>query len=655
MKILIIISLFIYSLIANDFKYTLNINTNMSKDTIIQKINNINDGTVVLFDNGEYDFSKNTIELKNRKYIEFRGINKSKTILKKFYLIANSSESINIQSLILKDISVFKCIDSNNSYINNVDLDKSQIWAINSSLKINSIKAIDTWEYSFISVDKNSKTIIQNSIFKNTINHSIESHNSFIKIENNKFLKDKYKLHALLIYNSNAMIINNTFNSDNSIITKNSIANISNNIFQHTNREGSVHITKKSKIIFKENKILKPFDEYMLYIDEDCEANIIDNFTDKEEYRYFGYADEDSKIWFNEYHQENHFKTPSIGDDQVVKNKLNITVDLDIFNSIEIEPTLKYTIKGYLKTNWNIETKTKNIYLSKGKYIEYDKHKRLVKPEKYKGQIFLDKPNLEITPKQRDLKLKVIKDNNKLKFEIETLSTIKNIKFNGVDIPFYKTNDILSSIETRKLNNMSFKIKHKKDGYVSRWIEPDNVDKYKLTINGDDFGTKFTKIYINGKEYKKKLKITPIKGYLNDDIAISFDEYDDVISKGTYVVIKNNIIIEPKEYKGGTCQSIPKLGFDKKYRDIKVTPAFDNQRNLLQFKISSKVPLGDILFDNLPLKYNETNHITRARKIRDFKKTYILKIDGKEDKFKEVYKCQFGNNKTVVCSKKEKL
>jgi len=165
-----------------------------------------------------------------------------------------------------------------------------------------------------------------------------------------------------------------------------------------------------------------------------------------------------------------------------------------------------------------------------------------------------------------------------------------------------------------------------------------------------NFSYKYLKIIQNDKELSNKFK-----GYLMEDIAISFDDYDDVITKGTYVVIENNTIIEPKEYKGGKCQNIPKLGFDKVHRNIKIIPIFDNQKNLLKFKITSKVPLRKISFDNIPLKYYKTKNLTRARKIRDFEKTYILKIEGKNDKFEEIYSCRFDKTKKVTCRKKEKL
>lgn len=180
---------------------------------------------------------------------------------------------------------------------------------------------------------------------------------------------------------------------------------------------------------------------------------------------------------------------------------------------------------------------------------------------------------------------------------------------------------------------------------------------FKFISDFNNFELKIPKINTSEINYNElALFGNTINGYLQNNILVFFDGYDEVIKKGTYIKISGNIIIEPKKYKGGICEVSPKLGFfNKEQRSIKVIPLFDNQRSLLKFNITSQVPLGKISLDNIALKYYETKNLTRARKIRDFNKTYILKIDGKTDKFEEVYSCKFDENKDVACRKKEKL
>ena len=289
-------------------------------------------------------------------------------------------------------------------------------------------------------------------------------------------------------------------------------------------------------------------------------------------------------------------------------------------------------VKGYLKNDLTFDVATVVDIIDKDTFLQINLYtNKIEEPKEYENVVLKNIPKLYVPDDKR--KIDIINNKTFISFTLNTNVKIKTIKYDNKQIQIVNNQDYL--YKTKPIRQ--------KNKYDLEVILQDGKNII-YSCNADEC--------IQKRIIKKKIKVNLIKGYLDDAIAISFDDYDDVISKGTYVVVKNNIIVEPKKYSGGKCQYIPKLGFNKNQRDIKVIPIFDNKRNLLKFKITSKVSLGDILFDNILLKYFVTNNTTRSRKIRDFEKIYSLILKG--DNFQEVYECQYYENNQFSCNKKQK-
>ncbi len=186
-----------------------------------------------------------------------------------------------------------------------------------------------------------------------------------------------------------------------------------------------------------------------------------------------------------------------------------------------------------------------------------------------------------------------------------------------------------------------------------------------IQVTDNDGGTTLSKEIIEVKQL--------IKGYLQEDLDVNIidgeDSYEDTISKDTFMVInrKDFQIIEPKEFDLLKLTKIPSLGYHPQQREINLTPIFQRNKNLLSFKLNSKVILKELVFDKRrveiltkEVRISETNiskkHLnyyqSGKKKIRNFSKIYPLILKGKN--FQISYECKFDKDKNVSCKQKMK-
>ena len=192
---------------VNDgFKYKIIVDTTMSIDKIVDTINNVQDGTVIYFNKGTYNFKDKKFLLKNKKNIELTGYaNQAKdTVFNNFNFGSIDSTNINLGLLTISEASYITFGNSKNIRLNAINLKSTQI-AITKKSKaiISNITSHDSYKYSpiyisnsivkadkldisndkanCIGVFKNSEVFIYNSKFSNRKYASIYSTNSKIK------------------------------------------------------------------------------------------------------------------------------------------------------------------------------------------------------------------------------------------------------------------------------------------------------------------------------------------------------------------------------------------------------------------------------------------------------------------------------------------
>jgi len=203
--------------------------------------------------------------------------------------------------------------------------------------------------------------------------------------------------------------------------------------------------------------------------------------------------------------------------------------------------------------------------------------------------------------------------------------------------------------------------------FIVRGCEVSGNDKnslYTRCVRDNNEGVTSSNVII------KIIAINTKRGYLQNNLEIEINDngdiYDDTILKNSFMVIntENYQIIEPEEFNSVTLQKMPYLGYNPQQREIKLTPDFQRDKNLLSFELSAKVVLTDfklgnyksevLKVDNSKSSKNYLNYYqSRKKKIKDFSKIYALILKGKD--FQISYECQFDKDKNVSCKQKMKM
>ena len=550
-------------------------------------------------------------------------------------MFITNSTNIELKSLNTKN----QQIDINNSSVNiqnlnsQTNLKYSNLYIVNNSKVIINKSNIDiSYNISSIYIDK-SKLLLRNSnISKNSFtNHfSLSANNhSILEILNSTF----YNKYCIYLNNSQATMYKNLFYKiKNYAITLDaySKANIEQNSFSSIKNAHNYFILLDyhSEANIEHNSFYLPFYEYSIYLKDTAKANIIDNKTNKK-YSYFGYATDDSKVWFSK-GQEYWFKTPSIGDDQVVKSKLDINVSSVDFQINTIKQNFNRHIKkGWLKDDYKLD----EMILTKDSYIEYDvdtsilityKNKKLIKKLNNIPPLYIDKDKQQVS-------LDIAKNNSKFRFIIDTkrVNNINKISLNNIDLVFYK------------LNNQ----------YQTESIILTEEKEYKIKIYYDDSIKEYQYDYKNNSLSSKKVKkekVNAVSGKLANDILVINDkEMEEAnIIKNTFFKydLNKKIVLEPKEYYGYKLAEDEQIEF---IPYIKITPIFENSK--LSFDINSNKKITSVNLNDKALKYK--NNKTWKRKISNINRTYILKVEA--ENITKVYECNFDN--TMICKERHKV
>jgi len=158
---------------------------------------------------------------------------------------------------------------------------------------------------------------------------------------------------------------------------------------------------------------------------------------------------------------------------------------------------------------------------------------------------------------------------------------------------------------------------------------------------------------INGKARSSIIPHKILKGYLIEDLTISFEEYDDILYKDSFIQINlsNNTIEIPKGYKYKVLKNIPKLyvPVDKREIDINSSIKKIHNKEFISFTIKTNVKIKEINYDNKKLTIlNHEDYLYKTKLIRK-KHQAALKImldDGSEI----IYNCI-----DKICKEKVKL
>jgi len=214
LKYFVTILLLSLSLFAGEFTKLTIIKPNMPISLIRTMIESAEDGTVIEFQGGKYNFSTSLV-IQSKNDIALRGEKNSEVILNGLIITFNNINTLNISHLILQNNSVFVLKNIQKFDLGLLNLNNSQIGIYKKSLGIvhDSTMSLDKNAISAsFYMDNTNSTVIENVTFDNhSLTHSsIYSKNSSFIVKNSKLVSEFYI--SILSVNSKVFLYNNIFN-----------------------------------------------------------------------------------------------------------------------------------------------------------------------------------------------------------------------------------------------------------------------------------------------------------------------------------------------------------------------------------------------------------------------------------------------------------
>jgi len=489
MKVIFVICFIVVSMFASGFKYYIKIDSNMSVDSIINKIENVEDGTVIKFEKGTYNFSNKYIYLDHKSHISMGSSLDNKVDIRGLNIVCKNSNNVHLKNIDYIASSI-KFENSKNSFFSSVKLYNTKIYFKNSTASITNGRFSNS-EKDAIYL-KESNIFITKSIFTNQkiqYHSFLKSENSNIRVINNDF--DNISQAIILSNKSIGEIKNNRFKNttetitiknnsigyieDNSLkdflgnysygilVKDNSSANIKQNTF--SNLHNGIILKDDSKANIIENSIGNFQESYFILkmnnserkegrgisISSNSQANIKNNTAFNSGLSAFDKADKTSKVYV-----ENHqrvFLYPGLLDPQVSEHELPLRIPvltkfIEDFGSFEItsdkevilihhtpnKAKRKLLKKGFLDETILIDIGEYQVEIKIGTWMVINAdNNMIIEPKKYKDIELKRTPVLKVSSKKRKIKILPIV-NNKMYPTLLHFKIISNVKITSIQI-----------------------------------------------------------------------------------------------------------------------------------------------------------------------------------------------------------------------------
>jgi hypothetical protein len=619
MRKVIVFIIFSLWIVAGGFEQRVEVDPAMDTEKIIEIIQNVPDGTVVLFKAGKYDFRKSKLLMTEKEYVALIG--DGKVSINNLSLILQNSSIIKISNLYFEG-GYIKVSGTKVSEISNTTLENNKVYLLSSSMLMKGVstkkiakgsdiyikKSIVKMLNSFIETNS-TITVYENSFFflkKSRVlgtkgrKYSIYAQDSFIYMYDNLLSSNVHTESSIYLLNSNSFMSNNIFRNGRCAVWmegKDTFSLISKNIFQKLNI--GVVLTKGASSLIYKNSFFNFFNEKKLwsraiYIYDEAKADIRENIFKNLSTGVYLSSDSEANIISNTfdnlssfYHKNEEiqgygFYIDSNGEANILQNKIK-NFKGKYFGSVDKKSFVYIGQKG---------NEAKKESGNSGKNSNFEELKRTIK---FLGQSIKNPQSIEEEP------IKIL-----VKFPHNFLKVFDSLKSKSVDITSLKQIHLSDKGFIKKRDESSFK-----------------------------------------------------KGYLEESIIVQVEDgdavYEEVIEKGRFLVFDSNsyTIIEPKEYKGCELDEEPPLSTNSLQREIVVDPIhrmIKGDKYLISFKINSNVDIEETILDDkvLRLKTTTNPYYTIERIVRRFG-LHLLKIQGRD--FTYSYECIVDKDR-VDCYKK---
>ena len=590
MKFFLIVSFFIFNLAANDFKYYINIYPSMSSSSIANTIENAQDGTVIHFKDGKYNFYNRTIHLKQKKYISIEGSAYDKVVISSLTLLCENTNDIHIKNITYKNDSQLKFTNSKNIFIDNILLKKTQVALYASSGQIKGVATSGDYKYPILFMD-NSTVKITKVNLANDLSSILAINKSEVQVSNSSISCSKI---AILSVASNLHIMKNNFINKNEAMENSVFVNMNNSSLIATknnfkNNDTSITLYNKSNGYIKKNN----FEEINNDIDLiDSSANILDNEISNAIGDYsFGVTLKNSEATIHNNSFTKIYRAVTI----IKKSSLNISQN---------------RIGNLLRQYYKDDDGTKKFHQGLGIFISTDCLANITNNISYN----MENNYIGIA----DLGAKVYSLNNEKKIYFNRGS--KSNQVIHFDIPNVK--DFRNVFDTIKISSINYK-------QLKVYKPKKKIVKVPNTIKG----------------YLSKEVIVDCGGYeevIEEGTWIVFNTDDNTLIEPSEHSGK------PLDEKPQLNISSDQI----QIKIIPLISNPSSNVVLLSFTIESNVRLTDITLNDKKIKFNNSNNklTTKPRRVKNFNKAYKLKLSNSN--FEEYYDCRFNNAKNVKCIKK---